>query len=265
MSAPAQAALGLGYDDLGTGEPGLLLLTGWCSSRARWARAAPLLARSRRVVNFEWPGHGDSRPVDSDFGHAEMVDEALAMIDAAGLHTVIPCAASHSGWVALELSRRLGERVPAVVHLDWLLFEPSGPYMELLDQLQDSNGWPLARDKLFEIWRAGVENAHIDAAIEVMNRQGAEMWIRSGREIAGAYRRAGSPLATYSAMDRPPRVLHLYGQPPADEYLKAQQQFAAEHDWFSVRRIDARTHFAMIECPQVVAEAIEEVAGSHDR
>lgn len=260
MSASAQAGLGLGYDDLGAGEPALLLLTGWCSSRARWARAAPLLAENRRVVNLEWPSHGDSRPAGGDFGHAEMVDEALAMIDAAGLQTVIPCAASHSGWVALELSRRLGERVPAVVHLDWLLFEPSGQYMALLDQLQKPNGWPAARDKLFEIWRAGVDDEHIEAAIDVMNRHGAEMWIRSGREISGAYRQAGSPLTAYSAMDRPPQVLHVYGQPPADEYLRAQEQFAAEHPWFSVRRIGARTHFAMIECPQLVAEAIEEVA-----
>ena len=261
MSASAQTALGLGYDDLGAGAPALLLLTGWCSSRARWARAAPLLARSRRVVSFEWPGHGDSRPASGDFGHAEMVNDALAMIDAAGLEKVIPCAASHSGWVALELSRRLGDRVPAVVHLDWLLFEPSGPYMALLDQLQDSGRWPAARDRLFEIWRAGVEDPHIDAAIDVMNRHGGEMWIRSGREISRAYRSAGSPLAAYSAMDRPPRVTHVYGQPPGDEYLEAQQRFAAEHDWFSVRRIDVRTHFAMIECPELVAEAIEEVAG----
>jgi len=260
MSTAAESALGLGHDDLGTGEPALLLLTGWCSSRARWTRAAPRLARNRRVVNFEWRGHGDSRAAQGDFGHAEMVDDALAMIEAAGLSTVVPCAASHSGWVALELRRRLGERVPAVVHLDWLLFEPSAPYMELLAHLQDPARWPDARDKLFEIWRSGVENPHIDAAIEVMNRQGADMWMRSGREIAGAYNRAGSPLAEYSAMDRPPRVLHVYGQPPAAEYLEVQQRFAREHGWLSVRRIDARTHFSMIEAPEAVTEAIEELA-----
>jgi hypothetical protein len=55
--------------------------------------------------------------------------------------------------------------------------------------------------------------------------------------------------------------MHLYGQPAGNEYLEAQQQFAADHDWFSVRRIDVRTHFAMIECPQAVADAIEELAG----
>lgn len=260
MATQSSHSLGLGHDDLGSGEPALLLLTGWCSSRGRWAPAAPRLAEHRRVVNFEWRGHGESSPAPADFGTAGMVQDALEMIDAAGLDQVIPCAASHSGWVAIELRRRLGDRVPAIVHLDWLLLEPSPPYMELLVNLQQPDGWPAAREKLFEIWQAGVEQPHIDDAIAVMKRQGAEMWMLSGREIEASYRTHGSPLDAYSQMTRPPRVLHLYGQPPTAEYLEAQQRFSAEHDWFSVRRIEVRTHFAMIEAPETVAAAIEEFA-----
>jgi pimeloyl-ACP methyl ester carboxylesterase len=253
--------LALGYDDLGSGEPALLLLTGWCSSRARWAHAAPLLARHRRAVSFDYRGHGDSPPADGDFGTAEMVEDALTVIEAIGLKTFIPCAASHSGWVAIELARRLGpDRVPAIVHLDWLLVEPSEPYMALLAQLQTRDGWPAARDKLFDIWRAGDESPEIAAPIAVMNRQGAEMWMRSGREISAEYAREGSPLRALSELEPPRRVLHLYGQPPTPEYLDAQRRFAAEHDWFSVCRLDARTHFSMIEAPEAVAGAIEEMA-----
>ena len=261
MSAPADT-LGLGVDDLGEGEPALLLLTGWCSSRERWAKAAPLLAEHRRVVSFEWRGHGESRPAAGDFGTAEMVQDALSVIDAAGLETVIPCSASHSGWVAIELRRRLGERVPAIVHLDWMVHEPSRAYMDLLSGLQEPDRWPHARDTLFEIWRAGEESDAIDAAIEVMRRQSAEMWMRSGREIEGSYRRAGSPLSALSALPTVPAVSHLYGQPATPEYLDAQQQFAEEHDWYSVRRVDARTHFSMIEAPREVASEIERLAAA---
>jgi pimeloyl-ACP methyl ester carboxylesterase len=253
-----ELGLGLGCDIQGAGEPALLLLTGWCSSRGRWAPAAPLLARHRRVVSFDWRGHGESAPAGSDFGTAEMVDDALAVIDAVGLGTFIPCSASHSGWVAIELARRLGvERVPAIVHLDWLLVEPSEPYMALLDQLQLPDGWPQARDTLFDIWRAGDDSAPIAEAIAVMNRQGADMWMRSGREIEAEYRREGSPLRALAALEPPRRVLHLYGQPASPDYLDTQQRFAAEHDWFSVQRLDARTHFSMIEAPAAVADAIE--------
>jgi pimeloyl-ACP methyl ester carboxylesterase len=254
--------LGLGYDDLGEGEPALLLLTGWCSSRRRWAQAAPLLAAKRRVVSLDWRGHGESRPAPPDFGAAEMVDDALSVIEATGLQSVIPCAASHSGWVAIELARRLADRVPAIVHLDWMLIEPSAAYMALISQLQDPGRWRQARDTLFEIWRAGDDSAEVEDAIGVMDRQGAEMWMRSGREIEAAYRRETSPLRALAALEPPPKVLHLYGQPPAAEYLEAQQGIAAGHAWFSVRRLDTRTHFTMIEAPGEVAYAIEQLAGS---
>lgn len=258
-----ELGLGLGCDVAGAGEPGLLLLTGWCSSRGRWAHAAPLLARHRRVVSFDWRGHGASAPADSDFATADMVEDALAVIEATGLSTFIPCSASHSGWVAIELARRLGpERVPAIVHLDWLLVEPSDPYMALLGQLQQPDGWPQARDTLFEIWRAGDDSAPIADAIAVMNRQGADMWMRSGREIEAEYRREGSPLRALAALDPPRPVLHLYGQPAAPDYLEVQERFAAEHDWFSVRRLDARTHFSMIEVPEAVAAGIEEAVAA---
>lgn len=259
MSALADT-LGLGVDDLGEGEPALLLLTGWCSSRERWAKAAPLLAEHRRVVSFEWRGHGESQPEAGDFGTAEMVQDALSVIAAAGLETVIPCSASHSGWVAIELRRRLGDRVPAIVHLDWMVQEPSNAYMDLLAELQDPERWPHARDTLFDIWRADVRDDAIDAAIEVMRAQSAEMWMRSGREIEASYRRGGSPLRALSAFPTVPMVRHVYGQPPAPEYLESQRQFAAEHDWYSVHRLDARTHFSMLEAPGEVASEIEQVA-----
>lgn len=255
----------LGIDDLGTGEPGLLLLTGWCSSRARWALAAPLLAASRRVVNFEWRGHGDSAPADADFGLEELVQDALAAVAATNLHTFIPCSASHSGWVAIELRRRLGDRVPGIVHLDWMVTEPPPPYMRLIGDLQSEQEWPRARDALFEIWRAGDERPEISDALAVMQRQNGAMWMRSGREIEASYRRHGSPLRALAELQSPPKVAHVYGQPESEEYLRAQQEFAAGHEWFTVRRIAARTHFSMIEAPAAVASAIEEVARTVDR
>ena len=213
------------------------------------------------MVNFEWRGHGESAPADGDFGTEEMVDDALDVVDACGLERFIPCSASHAGWVAIELRRRLGERVPAIVHLDWMVIEPSRPYMDLIAQLQSDHEWPDARDKLFEIWRAGEDRAEIDDALAVMRRQDAAMWMRSGREIERSYARHGSPLRALAALDPPPRVLHLYGQPSSPDYLSAQQRFAADHDWFTVEQLDVRTHFAMLEAPHEVAAAIDRFAG----
>lgn len=82
------------------------------------------------------------------------------------------------------------------------------------------------------------------------------MWARAGRAIVGAYERHGDPLRALLALDAPP-VLHLYAQPGAADYLAAQQDFAQRHPWFSVRRLEAVSHFPALEVPDAVAGAVE--------
>jgi pimeloyl-ACP methyl ester carboxylesterase len=176
-----------------------------------------------------------------------MLSDALAVIEAAGLESFVPCAASHSGWIAIELRRRFPDRVPALVHFDWMVSEPPEPYTRVIEQLTAPEEWTLARDTLFEIWRAGVKTEAIDEAFDVMAAQGREMWMRSGREIGSEYRLNGSPLAAWSQLEPPPPVLHAFGQPADPEYLASQQEFAAGHPWFHVRRVPALSHFAMLE------------------
>jgi len=101
--------LRISYEDHGSGEPALLCLTGWCSSRARYDHLLPLLARNRRVLAFDWRGHGESDVPDADFGLEGQVDDALAVVEACGLDHFAVVSASHSGWVAIELRRRLGD------------------------------------------------------------------------------------------------------------------------------------------------------------
>ena len=244
------------FDDRGSGEPALLFLTGWCSSRERWAKVADIAGTRRRVLNFDWRGHGGSDPAPGDFGTAEMVVDALAVVEASGVETVVPCAASHSGWVAIELRRRLGDRVPKLFHADWMVIRPSERYMDVIRQL-DSDGWAEARDTLFRIWAAGVDTPEIRRLLSVMQQHGEEMWRRSGREIAAGYAREGSPLETFSDLDPPVPVLHAYGQPQDPDYLEVQRRFANEHDWFAVLKLGATTHFAMIDTASELAAALE--------
>ncbi|MGH3111140.1 MAG: alpha/beta hydrolase [Gaiellaceae bacterium] len=250
------SGVGIEYDDRGSGEPALLFLTGWCSSKERWEKVADIAGTRRRVLGFDWRGHGASDAAPGDFGVEEMVEDALAVIDASGVETFVPCAASHSGWVAIELRRRLGERVPALFHADWMLAVPSTRYMEVIGQL-DSEEWPEARDTLFAIWGAGVDTPEIRRVLGVMAEHGEEMWRRSGREIGASYARGGSPLQAYSALEPSMPVLHAYGQPQDPDYLELQRRFAGDTDWFSVLKLDAATHFAMIEAAPEVADAIE--------
>jgi pimeloyl-ACP methyl ester carboxylesterase len=251
------SGVGIEYDDRGSGEPALLFLTGWCSSKERWEKVAEIESVRRRVLGFDWRGHGGSDDAPGDFGVEEMVEDALAVVEASGVETFVPCAASHSGWVALELRRRLGERVPRLFHADWMLAVPSEPYLEVIRQL-DSDEWPQARDTLFTIWAAGVDTPEIRRVLDVMVEHGEEMWRRSGREIGASYARGGSPFEAFSALEPAVPMLHVYGQPQDFAYLELQRDYAAEHAWFSVVKLDATTHFAMIEAATEVADAIED-------
>jgi pimeloyl-ACP methyl ester carboxylesterase len=252
------SGLRIEYDDRGSGEPALLFLTGWCSSKERWEKVAEIAGTRRRVLSFDWRGHGDSERPSGDFGVEQMVEDALAVIEASRAETVVPCAASHSGWVAIELRRRLGERVSMLFHADWMLAVPSARYMEVIRQL-DSEEWATARDTLFTIWAAGVDTPEIRRVLAVMEQHGEDMWRRSGREIEASYARGGSPLEAFATLDPPVPVLHAYGQPQDPDYLALQERYAAEHDWFSVLKLDATTHFAMIETAAEVANAVEEL------
>jgi pimeloyl-ACP methyl ester carboxylesterase len=87
------------YDDRGKGEPVLLCLPGWCVHHTIFVPLAERLSAQHRVLVMDWRGHGRSEPPKWDFGYAEMLADALAVIQAGGAQSVIPIAQAHGGWV----------------------------------------------------------------------------------------------------------------------------------------------------------------------
>lgn len=223
----------------------------------------PLLSRHARVLAPDWRGHGASDAPEADFTAADLVSDALAVIEAAGVHRVVPVAVSHAGWVAIELRRRAGpDRLPGLVLLDWILLDPPAEFLGALGVLQDPTRWREMRDRLFDMWLGSVDQPEVRSHLhDVMGGYGAESWGRAGREIAGAYARFGAPLGVLKALAPPPPTLHIYAQPRDPAWLEAQQAFAKANPWFSVLRLDAATHFPAIETPAAVAEAVVGFAG----
>lgn len=194
----------------------------------------------------------------SDFGADSLVTDALSVIEASGVQQVMPVAVSHAGWIAIELRRRLAERIPKLVLVDWIILEPPPPFVDALRALQDPQQWEQAREQLFSVWLQGVDNAEVIHFVRGnMGSYGFDMWARGSREIFSAYTQAGSPLQELARLNPPVPVLHLYTQPEDPGYLAAQQSFAAEHPWFSVRKLAARSHFPVMEVPNEVAAEIE--------
>lgn len=249
------------FDDVGEGDPALLMLPGWCSNRTVFR---PLLAPSSRhcrALALDWRGHGGSERPEVDFGMAELVDDAVAVMDAAGVQRVLPVALSHAGWVAIELRRRLGpERVPGLVLLDWMVLGPPPSFLDALAALQDPRSWQAVRSQLFAMWTHGLNIPALDESVSEMAEYGFPMWSCAAREITASFARDGSPLAALEGLDPPPPTLHLYAQPPDPGFLAGQEEYAAAHDWFEVRRLQARSHFPMFEVTGEMAATIEEFA-----
>jgi len=253
--------VGINYVDRGQGEPVLLFMPGWCTSCRVFDRVAAPCAARRRILTLDWPGHGMSEMPVSDFGSAELVEHALSVIRASGARMIVPVALSHAGWLAIELRRRLGGRIPGIVFLDWIILDPPLPFLEALRGLRDQSRWKETRDRLFAAWFSGLDIPEVDRFLhDDMGSYDFTMWARAAREIGAAYDREGNPLKSLAALETPPPVLHLYSQPDDPGYLAAQQTFAAGHPWFHVRRLNARSHFPMFEVPDDVAAAIEQFA-----
>ncbi|WP_044198243.1 alpha/beta fold hydrolase [Hyalangium minutum] len=245
------------YDDGGQGEPALLFLPGWCSRRAVFGPVTSRMRARHRVLSMDLRGHGESEQGDGDFTSDTVVDDALVLVQASGARQVVPVALSHAGWFAVELRRRLGERVPGLVLLDWLVLEPPRAFLEALKGIQ-SSAWKGSRDEFFRMWLEGVDSEEVIRFVrEDMGSFGAEMWHRSGWEIANAYAQQTYPLRALSALVPPVPVMHLYAQPADPAYEMAQQSFAADHPWFQGVRLDARSHFPTLEVPEVVVEHLE--------
>src|SRR5690348_8809070 len=115
-------------------------MTRWfsCPGGATAAGASSPCSRSAWL-----PGTGSSgwTGAGTDFGHDELADDAMAVIEAAGVSPVVLVAQAHGGWPAIRLRRRLGDRVTKIVVLSWLVLDPPPPVMAVFEMLQDPQRW----------------------------------------------------------------------------------------------------------------------------
>jgi pimeloyl-ACP methyl ester carboxylesterase len=261
MHARTLSGLRIHYDDKGRGEPALLLLPGWCMSRAVYDRLAPVLSRWRRVLTLDWRGHGESDRPLAEFGGAALTADARAVVEASGAQSVVPVALGDAGWVALELRRLLGPRVPALVLLDWLVLEPPAALREALEDLQSPVHWQARRDRLLAAWAAGSEDVarFLD---EHARTYGFDMWSRAGRVVEDFYREYRSPLQALTGLHPPVPTLHLFSQAPDPDFLERQLWFSRRQPWFEAESLGGRTHFPMLESPGRTAGKIEDFVES---
>jgi 3-oxoadipate enol-lactonase/4-carboxymuconolactone decarboxylase len=95
--------------------PPLLLLNSIGADTALWDAALPYLARSFRVIRMDTRGHGASEAPPGDYDLRTLADDALAVLDAAGIAKAAICGLSLGGMTAMALALAAPERVSALV------------------------------------------------------------------------------------------------------------------------------------------------------
>ena len=104
----------LHWESSGAGEP-VLMITGLGLSGGAWWRTVPVLSRSLRVITFDSRGVGRSRARLHSYTTEAMADDAVSVLDAAGVERAHLYGFSLGGMVAQQLAIRHGDRVRSLV------------------------------------------------------------------------------------------------------------------------------------------------------
>jgi 3-oxoadipate enol-lactonase len=102
------------WEERGSGEP-LLLVMGLGWPRQMWARHLPALTERFRVITFDNRGVGQTTTTLARWTLADMADDALAVLDAAGVTQAHVYGASMGGGIAQVMALDHPERVGALI------------------------------------------------------------------------------------------------------------------------------------------------------
>ena len=102
------------WESTGAGDP-VLLIMGLGMNATGWWRTVPVLAERFRVIAFDNRGSGRSPKPPGPYTVAEMADDAVDVLDAAGVERAHVYGISLGGMIAQELALRHPERVRSLV------------------------------------------------------------------------------------------------------------------------------------------------------
>ena len=104
----------LHWESAGSGPP-LLLIMGLGLSGGAWWRSVPTLAKRFQVLTYDNRGTGGSTALTYTFTTEAMADDALAVLDSAGIERAHVYGMSLGGMVAQQLALRHPKRVRRLI------------------------------------------------------------------------------------------------------------------------------------------------------
>jgi pimeloyl-ACP methyl ester carboxylesterase len=137
----------IAYDDIGSGDPVIVLVHGLFANRTYYAAQASHLAAGHRVLNLDLRGHGDSDVPEQGYSLAILAGDVIRVCDDARVSRAVFCG--HSIPVALKVAVLRPDLAAGLVLLDGgVLLPPEARQGQAhLAQVFQTDGW---RDALLK-------------------------------------------------------------------------------------------------------------------
>jgi len=108
------------YSVSGKGEPALVFIHCWTCNRSFWENQVSEFSKTNRVVTIDLPGHGESGKGRKTWSVESFGNDVATVVKKLGLKRVVLVGSSMGGPIALEATRRMPDRVIAIVPVDTL-------------------------------------------------------------------------------------------------------------------------------------------------
>ncbi len=127
----------LHYEDVGSGDPALVFLHGWCDSSEVWTETMVDFARAHHCLAPDMRGHGKSgQPRDFCYLTEALANDVVAVCEAAGVTQPVLVGHSFGGMLAAVVAARFPGFARAVVIEDQALdFRPLGEQLRSMEQV----------------------------------------------------------------------------------------------------------------------------------
>ena len=108
------------YSVQGKGEPVLVFIHCWACNRNFWDNQVAEFSKTYRVVAIDLPGHGESGQGRKNWSVESYGDDVKTVVTKLDLKRVVLVGSSMGGSIALEATKRMPDRVVAIVPVDTL-------------------------------------------------------------------------------------------------------------------------------------------------
>lgn len=108
------------YSVSGKGDPALVFIHCWACNRHFWDNQVAEFSKTYRVVTIDLPGHGESGQGRKSYSVESYGDDVKTVVTKLNLKRVVLVGSSMGGPIALEATKRMPDRVVAIVPVDTL-------------------------------------------------------------------------------------------------------------------------------------------------